>query len=430
MTTSLADDAQIRRASAIFLITAFVPLITLPPLYDSIHRPTDEWNSFRVLRIGLPPAFENLSVAVPGAQGWLRSALDFLPRLPKAWELTDFADKLARDSEAGRVVRPYYQWMLTRGFGEGARHLVVGRDGFLFYRMELGVCTGTAILEERMDPRQRASAGGANSVAGIIDFNRQVKANGIHLLVLPATLGPVLYPEKLWPGYPSAAGPAWDGDFQIWKQRLVSAGVDLFDPTELLWRARDKAELPWVPTDSHWSPHGVELVADQVARRVRPFLGPYPPQTYQTRRLRQPVLIDLRHLLELPSGPLVPPAVCNFTQVLQDGRPVPTGDDKAAVLLMGDSFSAVYSGMIPDDLVGADLARQLMLRLRTPVQADVKYGVDPLNGRAELWGQVSSLLHKRVIIWEFSCRHLLHPHTWQKVPFPPVQRLRAQGYGG
>lgn len=397
-TTPLAQGARIARPPAALLMASLLTLIATPALYDACQKPPEDWHPFLAL-------------------------LQALPHVPP-----DFADNLARNSQAARLVRGHYQLLLTRGASEGSRKVVLGHDGFLFLREELDLCTGAAIFHERPDPRQgtplgrhlwQPAAPPADSVSALIDYSRQARANGIHLVVLPAPLGPILYPEKIWPGYDLGAGPAWNDDFRLWKTRLQAAGVDVLDVTAALWQAKADAQLPWVPTDNHWSPHGVEVVAALVAQHVRPLLGPYRHEHYDTRRLPATITIDLRRLLDLPPADELPPFACEVAQVLQNGR-FATADDDAQVLLMGDSFSAVYSGLVPEDPAGADLARQIMRYLETPVQTDVKYGVDPLNARAELWGQIPALLQKKIIVWEFSSRHLPHTPTWRKVPFPPI----------
>lgn len=373
-----------------------------PPVIDALHRPAQDWlifsrgiERFRITRNAQP--------------------------------LADFAEDLARTSQAARFVRGYYQLLLTRALGEGSHKVVVGRDGFLFLREELDLGTGTAILGQP-EPRLRGELTW-DSVSGIIHFERQLRANGIHLVVVPATLGPILYPEKIWPDYPLSAGPAWNEDFGRWLDRLRQAGVDVVDVAPALWQAKHDAELPLVPTDNHWSPHGVEVVARTLAEHIRPLLGPYEPRRYEARPMRCTITIDMRRMLDLPPAEELPPYSCTATQVLDGGHLAVAGNE-ASVLLMGDSFSAVYSGLAPEDPAGADLVRALMRYLGAPVQSAVKYGVDPLNARAELWGQVPALLQKKVIVWEFSARHLPHAGTWKPVPFPPVRQLRARRLGG
>jgi alginate O-acetyltransferase complex protein AlgJ len=377
-----------RRAAG--LTAVFLASITAPALWDTLVRPAHQWEQLA-----------NLCRSVPTPQALAR-----------------FSDDLARDSKAARAVRRYYQYLLTRGLHAGSATVIVGADGHLFMREDLLLCTGTALFPERLPSDKSLTKGDApDSVSSIIAYERQVRAAGIHLLVLPVPLSPVLYPEKIWSGYPATAGPAWNDDFRVWKKRLLTAGVDVVDVTEDLWKARNDPESPWVRHNTHWAPRGAALTAHKLAERIRPWLGAYTPHPYTSRNVRWDAASDLARSLDLPGPDLFPPVPCTARLVLQDGR-LATAADDAPILLLGDSFTAEYGEAARGEIIGADLGRQIMLEVGAPVQVITEYGLDPLNARAKLWNHVQALKQKRVIVWEFAARHLAHPGTWAMIPFP------------
>lgn len=372
-----------RRAAA--LTAVFVALIAAPALGDALLQPAHQWEQLAALCRSVPT--------------------------PEA--LARFSDDIARDSKAARWVRRYYQYLLTRGLHAGSATVIVGADGHLFMREDLLVCTGTALFQRQADKgRDRP-----DSLSSIVTYERQARAAGIHLLVLPVPLAPVLYPEKIWSGYPATAGPAWNDDFRVWKTRLLTAGVDVVDVTEDLWKARNDPESPWVRHNTHWAPRGAALTAHKLAERIRPWLGAYTPHPYTSRNVPCDAASDLARSLDLPGPDLFPPVPCTARLVFDDGR-LATADDDAPILLLGDSFTAEYGEAARGEIVGADLGRQIMLEVGAPVQVITEYGLDPLNARVKLWNHVQALKQKRVIVWEFAARHLAHPATWAMIPFP------------
>ena len=81
-----------------------------------------------------------------------------------------------------------------------------------------------------------------DAVRAIVDFERQLRGAGIHLVFMPLPVKPFIYPEHVWPGYPAAAGPAWNRDRDAFKFKLAAAGVDVLDITDDLWNAKASIE--------------------------------------------------------------------------------------------------------------------------------------------------------------------------------------------
>lgn len=395
-------------------------------------RPTDPGDSpamARPIASAVAALFLVLTI-VPATVQWIAqpaehndrmlTLLRLLPTRPPPQAFVNWADDLARDSVVGSLVRRYYQFALTTGLKEGSAKVLVGRDQWLFLREDLNLSAGTAILNERLDPgKRKVEADHPDSLAVIRAYDGLLRARGIHLVVLPVPPGTVLYPEKIWPGYPAEAGPAWAPDYAAWKDKLRKAGVDVLDVTEELWRERNGESPVWLQNNTHWSPRGVELTADAIARHIRPMIDSYTARTYQPRLVDHLAESDLAPMLDLPRSDLYPPVPCKVRQILEDGR-FASGNDDSRVLLLGDSYSFIYSGRDPDDASGADLGRQIMFRLGTDVQVIAYRGDDPSRLRWRLGFHGPCLDAKKVVIWEFTTRYLHDPVTWKYIPIPPV----------
>jgi alginate O-acetyltransferase complex protein AlgJ len=310
-----------------------------------------------------------------------------------------------------------YQSFLTALLRQGNDKVIVGREGFLFFRKEVDMASGPGFLSRRSHARRGAGedvSGKAASdpVAAIVDYDRQLRARGIHLLFVPLPLKPFLYPEHLWPGYPAEAGPAWNSDRDRFHTGLVRAGVDVLDVTDDLWRAKGQGEV-FLRRDTHWTPLGLGVAADRIAERLRPLLGP-------TRNIeeRRTVTVtnggDLLRLLE--SGPgtsAFPP------QTVEIVEGPPRGGDGAAVLLLGDSFTNVYSRKELEWGEHAGLGEQLMLRLGLPVQVLALNGGGATAVRELLAQKPAALASTKVVVWACSARDLYDEAiVWEKVPLP------------
>ena len=223
----------------------------------------------------LVPALHQLRSDIRQGGRW--SVLSLFRRIPTRESLKEFEEALARDSELGTCARRGYQTALTRILGQGNDRVLVGRDGFLFFRKEVDMVGGEGFLSRRPDTARRGSdrrgeRTSVGPVAAIVDTGRQLRARGIPLLFIPIPAKPFVYPERVWPGYPAEAGPAWNRDRGRFLSALSGSGVDVLDVTDDLWRAKAEGEV-FLRLDTHWSPLGLRVAADRIAGRLRTIAG-------------------------------------------------------------------------------------------------------------------------------------------------------------
>ena len=190
--------------------------------------------------------------------------------MPTHASLKQFEERLARESALGTKARLFYRECLMRWMGQGNEKIVVGQNGFLFFLQEVEMAAGPGLLKRRSAGVRgidgEASATSTDAVGAIVNFERQLRASGIHLVFMPLPVKPFIYPEQVWPGYPAAAGPAWNRDRDAFKARLAEAGVDVLDITDDLWNAKAQSEESlFLKLDTHWTPRGLAVAADRLA---------------------------------------------------------------------------------------------------------------------------------------------------------------------
>jgi len=336
---------------------------------------------------------------------------------PTRASLHRFEEDLSLDSVLAGKARQLYQTFLTRAVDRGNEKIILGKDGFLFFRKEVDMATGPGFLGRRSAGRRgtgeaREARTSSDPVAAIVDYERQLGERGIQLLFVPLPVKPFIYPEKVWPGYPPSAGPAGNRDREAFRSALAGAGVDVLDPTDDLWAAKGEGAL-FLKGDTHWTPRGMDLVARRIAERLRPLLGPpsWAPEGV-LRSVRQDG--DLLRMIDvLPGSGLFPPQTVEIREL------VSPGSGEAPVLLLGDSFTNIYSRKELGWGERAGLGEQLM-RL-TGVRVDIL----ALNGGGatavrELLSRKPALLrNKQVVVWACSARDLFDEGVgWEPVPLP------------
>jgi alginate O-acetyltransferase complex protein AlgJ len=389
-TTPLMHNAFIGRPTAVGISVAFVLLLCVPPAHQLVVelRATGK-SSLRSLFQGFPT----------------RASLH------------QFEEDLSLDSVLAGKARRVYQTILSRAVDRGNEKIILGKDGFLFFRKEVDMVTGPGFLDRRSQARRgtgeaREERRSSDPVATIVDYQRQLWARGIQLLFVPLPVKPFIYPEKVWSGYPASAGPAGNRDREAFRSALAQAGVEVLDPTDLLWAAKGEGEL-FLRCDTHWTPRGMKIVAGRIADRLGPLLD-------AATRAHASILRTVRHdgdllrMIEvLPGSGLFPPQTVEIQEVIGEGS------SPAPILLLGDSFTNIYSRKELEWGERAGLGEQLMLCSGVPVDILAQNGGGATGVRELLSRRPDLLRNKRVVVWACSARDLFDEGvSWEPVPLP------------
>ena len=372
-------------------------------------------------------------IAVPVVQTTLElirqsriQALTVFTNVPTRANLEGFEKDLVRQSIARKFVKPRLQLILSRDLGFGTTRVILGREGWLFYRPGIDWLTGPGLLDAtRLAHRKRdlLDEGEANPspdpLPAIRAFHQDCQKAGVHLVVVPVPDKATLQAAELTSRFDrkNPGEPPVNGDYRRFLEDLRASGVDVFDPTPKVVRPGDPPRF--LRQDTHWTPEWMEAVAHDLADYLKtriPALrtGTHPWHVEETQVSR---VGDLVELLELPEDQrLYPPQTVTIHRVIDpgDGRQWQSRAG-ANVLLVGDSYSNIYGTPDLDWGEAAGFPAQLARFLNGDVDVIARSGSGTTATRRELAHRPEPLAGKAVLIWEFAARELFQAN-WEIVP--------------
>ena len=329
-------------------------------------------------------------------------------------------DAIGERSLVVETLRPVVQAVLTGVFGAGTE-LAYPVDGhWLFYGPDLRYVTGKGFLATGQLER-RASSGDTltrppepDPRPAILDLHRSLAARDIRLIVMPTPVKPSVELGRLSPG--GNATMIENRSYTPFVDALRAQNVLVFDAGAAIREARDTLTAPlYLSTDTHWRPETMEAVAQQLAEFIADQVPLEPAPLGLQSAVSSATSVtnrgDIVPLLGLAAeSGLFPPETVQIRRVAtSDGgrwRPDPDAD----ILLLGDSFTNVYSLRTMGWGESAGLAEHLSLALDRPVDrisqndagarasrdllaTELRRGRDRLNG-------------KRVVVLQFANREL------------------------
>ena len=326
--------------------------------------------------------------------------------------LSGFERALENDSLLGQTLRPSAQWLLTGWLGAGNERVYPGLDGWVFYRPDVEHVTGRGFLEPGELRRRVAAAPEWTAPPqpdprpALVQFNQDLAVRGVVLIVMPVPLKPAVHPEKLSRRYDSST-PLQNPSFTRFIEDLRREGILVFDPASSL--AAERAGGPqYLATDTHWRPEAVEAAADGLGRMLNGVgLPDVAAPGYRIERVEARNVGDAARMLDLPDGAsLFPAQTVWLRRVLNPDRTPWRSDRGADVLLLGDSFTNIYSLESMGWGTSAGLAEQLSYVLGRPVDRLVQNDEGAFATRAMLHREPDRLNGKRVVIHQFAAREL------------------------
>ena len=279
-----------------------------------------------------------------------------------------------------------FQLTLTKVLHTGNEKAIIGRHDWLFY--------------ER-DVRYYQTPIDFQSVSCIADFAEQLKQRGIDLFLMPVPLKPSYYPFLLSGYYPEGSRLVHP-DYERWKEALKSVGVTLIEMPETMSFLRE---------DTHWEVAAMEEVADRLACEIRRIGIGADMEHYVREDRRVSQRGDIYSMLQgheaLCWGE---PQTILAHQVLNERGEGILPSRESPILLLGDSFSNIYSLQGMGWGSGAGLAEQLAYYLQLPVDAIRRNDAGSIATRRMLQQEMmrgrDRLDGKRLLVWEFAEREL------------------------
>jgi len=374
--------------------------------------------------------------AVPLSQAYFEKREDedsslgeLFKRAPTAENLRQVEKGIEDASYAKAWVQPRAQLWLTRLGRVGNKLAVVGHDGWLYFTPGVMHVAGPGFLDrhiQRGRERDALDAGQealhADPLQAILAFQRALAARGARLVLLPMPDKAALEPGPLQ-GRPGLAAPsAENADYQRFLDQLRRVGVTAFDARRSVPVPRKKPL--YLAQDTHFVPSFMELIAADLAKLIG-GLGVLPPladaPAFQVVDRPASRVGDLVDMLKLPENQqLFRPESVLLHQVQDQSGAEWEPDAAADVLLLGDSFTNIFSleGMGWGSASG--LAPHLALALQRPIDVIAQNDSGAFATRQALSRELQAgqdrLAGKRVVVWEFAAREL-SVGDWKQLDF-------------
>jgi len=348
--------------------------------------------------------------------------------VPDAAELKRFEGALEEDSPVAQWVLPRAQAALAR-LGAGNSKALIGRRGWLLYKPDVDYLTGHGFLEAHAAPARDENGDEpaprqASALDAIVRFRDQLQRRGIRLILLPTPLKPMLCPEALSPRYEPASAPLQNASYHQFLDELARRQVLVCDPTDALARSRAGGEPPFLRADTHWTPAAVRVAASELAgfiRRAAP-LASRREAGWERRQVLASGRGDIAAMLKLEPGQ----AGLSLQQVALDQVTARGGgawhsSSRSDVLLLGDSFTNIYSRAALGWGRGAGLAEQLSCELQRAVDVIAINAGGASSTRQALRDEMrrghDRLAGKKLVVWQFAMRDLAQG-DWKLLDLP------------
>ena len=402
---------EISRRGALFLVLSFLLGIYLVPLTQLA---IDINNKERFV-FDLPEVSDERS---------LRSKL-----ISANKQLLKGFDQLESDLEERSLLRalflPPLQYVFSNYLKQGNEKVVHGDSGYLFYRPAVDYLIGPAFLDkQQIDKRLQSHAlweqpVQPDPVESIRAFHEELASRNIELVVLPVPVKAAIIPSSL--SLQDVQKPLANRSWNSFIRQLEEAGVLLLDIRDILYTYHARTNDGYLKTDTHWSPAAMKSVAKTLAE----FLLTRDPALrgnthYTVHRSGYGGPGDLGRMLLLPersSSIQVEEVIVD--QVVEETGMIWQPDKQSPVLLLGDSFTNIYSSSGLQLGEGGGLAEHLSAYLQRPVDVLARNDDGAYSAREMLAAEMrrgrDRLAGKRFVIWEFAERELSHG-DWKIIP--------------
>jgi hypothetical protein len=344
--------------------------------------------------------------------------LELFRRAPTAEHLRKVEHDLEEASYAKAFVQPRLQLLLTRLGRVGNKRALIGHDGYLYYTPGVLHVAGPGFLNRAIQKGREKSALDAGEAAIVADprpailaFHQELARRGIRLVLMPLPDKAALQAEQLH-GRGQPAVPPDNPDIDRFLSELRGQGVAVFDARRV---APPRPAQPlYLQQDTHWTPDFMERVAHALARNVTELgVLAAPAKPSGLRAVAQPVarVGDIVDMLKLPEEQtaFLPQSV--NVHAVQDAQGSAWEPDASAdVLLLGDSFTNIFSLEGMGWGAAAGLAPHLALALDRPLDVIAQNDSGAFATRQAVAKELAAggerLQGKRVVIWEFASREL------------------------
>lgn len=271
-------------------------------------------------------------------------------------------------------------------FGEGRPGVVLGKDGWLYTNQEY-------LIPNDLDANLNSQ------LARIAKVQKLLQEHGKQLVLLPVPMKLDIYAEHA----SAPVDPRALGLYERFVSELGQRQIDTAAVQQAFRRQRGDSEL-FVRTDTHWSPAGARLAAQELARQYPQLRGeqPYASRQAGEKALKGDLLNYVQFTPEL-APQLFKPVTVALYETTNDTQSVDEdslfGEQQQSIALVGSSYSKIddwnFVGFLKEALQN-DLV-SMAVEARGPFQA-----MDDFT-RSDLLNNP----HIQTVIWEFPLRTVL-----------------------
>ena len=428
---------QIRPALSRSLVPLFLLIILSVPVVEHLSAFREYAAGER--RMPLPHAYEIFSLlptalkasADAGPSGFISRV--FTVNRYLLGEMKGYEETLDDQSVIAKWLRPRIQHVLTGRLGAGNEKAYCGEQPWLFYRPGVDYLTGPPfLLSAQLRKRSTGGSEWAPPVEpdpriAILDLKEQLARRGIALIVMPTPTKPMIHPEKLDRRYDHRRTELQNPSYEDFKSDLERNGVLIFDAAPALMGAKSQTGRDqYLMTDTHWRPEAMALAAEKLKDFIREKvpLPTVPDPQYDAESSEQTQLGDLAVMLDLPADQRIfPREKVSLRKISERGgrepwKPLKTAD----VLVLGDSFSNIYSLEAMGWGEGAGFVEQLSYLLQRPLDRITRNDNGSYATREILAGELARgrdrLAGKHLVIYQFAIRELA-VGNWKRIDLKP-----------
>ena len=341
---------------------------------------------FFILSIAVIPVIQLGKIKlpeIPREEGLLRSNQNLISSFKKF-------ENFIIDSFPLNHLRPKLQTALV-SLGEGNNQVIIGKDEWLFHKESTDfLLKGTFEVESVKEV--------------ILDFNHQLSKRGIELILMPVPVKAIVHSEKLFHDGSLLKNP-------YYQQLINELEIKVFDSTKILYEAKNTQS--YLKSDTHWTPHAMEEVAKKLAQLIKPHSS--------TNNLLKPISNevinqgDIKRQLNISQSKN---EQVKTNQIYTNNGSLWAPNLKSDVLLLGDSFTNIYSLQSMGWGFSAGLAEHISNNLGKSIDCIAINNGGANETRQELARQyangIDRLKGKKTLIWQFSMRDLI-TKKWQKI---------------
>ena len=156
-----------------------------------------------------------------------------------------YEDAMEKRSPLSERLRPWTQRALTHVGAAGGRQAYLGRGGWLFYQPDIKHTAGSSFSIKE-------------PLAAILDFQCQLEARGIRLIVMPVAPKSAVEWAHFARRRITAGSVLRNPSYEAFMQRLCGEGV---------WTL-EAVPRAYLKTDTHWTPSAMREIAEEAARFI------------------------------------------------------------------------------------------------------------------------------------------------------------------